>query len=368
MLLSYRLQSLLNVSLSIYLLMQVFSFEPIAPKTQFQAWSGTFTALPDMPRERVRHGSFQVGNNLCVIGGRDVSDTLIPQIDCYDTTTNVWTEVGTLPMEYQTSDFAWWLEGTKVHLIGGYNQIYVSLSQVTLVDMSNLTDIQFEPGVPIDSPRGDISAVEVENDSKILISGGFTHLNDFAEPFDSVIQFDVESQTWGPANSLNEERGDKVLVVLNDKVFAIGGEDREDDSAPADVVPDDLPDDGFFISAAGQGSIALDSVEMMDLTAVGEVEWKRMSIMPYSLFRFGVSEWQEDGSDGDGVIFVFGGQIGFEVECECFPPTEKVLVFDPSKIGKALEQDVAPSAGVVISHGLVVGYIVFVAATVLMLA
>ena len=77
--------------------------------------------------------------------------------------------------------------------------------------------------------------------------------------------------------------------------------------------------------------------------------------MPSSLFRFGVSEWQEYESDSDGVIFVFGGQIGFKVECECFPPTEKVLVFDPRKIEMgALVQD-APSAGATISLDHVLG-------------
>lgn len=58
-----------------------------------------------------------------------------------------------------------------------------------------------------------------------------------------------------------------------------------------------------------------------------------------------MADGSEDG-DGDGVIFVFvfGGQVGFEAECECFRTTEKVLVFDPSKSDTLVQA--TPSAGV----------------------
>ena len=341
---------------------QVFSFEPIAPKTQFQAWSGTFTELAPMPRERCRHGSFQIGNNLCVIGGRDAADILIPQIDCYDPNANEWREVGTLPMEYQTSDFAWWLEGTKVHLIGGYEQGYEALSQVTLVDVSDLDNITFEDGVPLNTPRGDIIAAEMDGDS-MMISGGFTHLNDFSEPLNSVEQFSFGTQTWGPVDALNEERGDKQLIALDGKIYAMGGEGRVDAPGPA------TQEDVDALEALTLGSIVLDTVEVLDLTKEGDVEWELEGDMPASLFRYGAHSWTADESEAGtgGVIFVFGGQIGFEAECECFATTERVLVFDPSK-SDTLKAQAAPSAGVVRSVGQVVGHVVAVAAIVLMLA
>lgn len=344
---------------------KAYSFTPIPPKTQFQAWTGTFKALPDMPRERCRHGSFQAKDNLCVVGGRDTSDTLIAAIDCYDPATNAWTEVGTLPEEYVTSDFAAYALGDTVHLIGGYNQFYEALDQVTLIDMSDFTDIKFEKGISITTPRGDISVVAVDNDSALMISGGFTHLNDFAAPLASVEQFQIGSQAWGPVDALNEERGDKQLINLNGKIYAIGGEGRVDASGPA--VPDDV-----FAIAAGQGSIVLDTVEVLDLTADDEVEWKIEGDMPSSLFRFGASGWKEEGGDGDsssvnndGVIFVFGGQVGFEKECECFRTTEKVMVFDPSK-SKTLGQAAPSSAGVAIRLHVVPGHVFAAAAMVMM--
>jgi hypothetical protein len=373
---------------------QAYSFEPIAPKTQFQAWTGKFESLSDMPRIRARHASvtLQNGKMLCVLGGRDTADQLITAIDCYDPATDTWmAEVMNIPGDYLTSDFA--VHTTKddvVYMIGGYNQNYEALSQVTLIDMSDLSNIKFTKGVPIDTPRGDITSAPMTDDgSTIMISGGFTHLNDFATPLNSVEQYDIGAQSWGDVDALNEERGDKQLINLNGKVYAIGGEGRVDASG--------LVSDEVFFIAAGQGSIVLDTVEVLDLTSandaandeeedeeVAAAEWKTHGDMPSSLFRFGASGWEEgggsststDGSGGDGVIFVFGGQVGFEAECECFRTTEKVLVFDPSKqeaqsmtdgVGKGSAAG-GNNAGVVIGEKVivvVVGYVVAAMVTVL---
>jgi hypothetical protein len=50
--------------------------------------------------------------------------------------------------------------------------------------------------------------------------------------------------------------------------------------------------------------------------------------MPQALFRFAAAEWET--SDDEGVIFVFGGQVGFDPDCECFRTTNKVMVFEAS--------------------------------------
>ena len=344
-----------------------------------------------MPRIRARHASVTLQNGkLCVLGGRDTADQLITAIDCYDPATDTWmAEVMNIPGEYVSSDFA--VHTTKddvVYMIGGYNQNYEALSQVTLVDMSDLSNIQFTKGVPIDTPRGDITSAPMTDDgSTIMISGGFTHLNDFATPLNSVEQYDIGAQSWGDVDALNEERGDKQLINLNGKVYAIGGEGRVDASG--------LVSDEVFAIAAGQGSIVLDTVEVLDLTSandaandeeedeeVAAAEWKTHGDMPSSLFRFGASGWEEsggsststDGNGGDGVIFVFGGQVGFEAECECFRTTDKVLVFDPSKqeaqsmtdgVGKGSAAG-DNNAGVAIGGKvIVVGYVVAAMITVL---
>ena len=43
--------------------------------------SATFSSLPPMPRERYRHSAAVVNNKLYVIGGRDLTDTFIADVD-----------------------------------------------------------------------------------------------------------------------------------------------------------------------------------------------------------------------------------------------------------------------------------------------
>lgn len=43
-----------------------------------------FVELADLPRARYRHSSSFVGNEVWIIGGRTLDDTLIPEIDVSD--------------------------------------------------------------------------------------------------------------------------------------------------------------------------------------------------------------------------------------------------------------------------------------------
>lgn len=310
---------------------KAYVFRPIPPKTQFQAWTGDFKTLKDMPRERARHVSFQVWDGkVCVIGGRDAMDKLVSEIDCYDQITDYWTTIGKLPEEYQTSDCGGFALGNSIYLIGGYGATYDAIDQVTIIDVSNLYDIKFHRGPSMGTKRGDID-VAVLDDSIIYVSGGFTHSHDFSKPLNTVEQLVIGTETWLPVESLNEERGGKELVTLKGKVYALGGEQRVDVSGITKEELSDLIQKGEVVG----------TVEMLDPKKDvhgGRTEWKTIGEMPASLVRFGASEW-EYGKDG--VIFVFGGQSGYDSDCECFRNTEKVIVFDTSKIFKADERNAA---------------------------
>mmetsp|Transcript_24991 Transcript_24991/g.46078 ORF Transcript_24991/g.46078 Transcript_24991/m.46078 type:complete len:84 (-) Transcript_24991:1861-2112(-) len=58
-----------------------------------------------MPRERARRASAVVNGNICVFGGRNLTDHLIADLDCYDPVANEWTTPTSLPLERQSSDF-----------------------------------------------------------------------------------------------------------------------------------------------------------------------------------------------------------------------------------------------------------------------
>jgi len=308
---------------------KAYAFSPTVPHTTFQAWTGEFAELPDMPRARCRHASAVVGGRLCVFGGRDAEDALVSEVDCYDPEEDEWTTPATLPAEYTTSDHTAFVRGTDVYLVGGYNPDYTALGQVTVVDMSDPSSVRYGPGESLLEERGDID-VAVLPDGSVYVSGGFTHENSYAKPHNTVERYDPDTGRWSPVDSLNDERGDKQLVSLNGKVYAIGGEAKVDiTGVPADEVPD-----------LGAISTVLDSVEVLDPeddVHGGLAQWRSLGGMPTALFRFGAAEWEgevtgEEGGEGEsaddgGYIFVFGGQVGYDADCECFRTTDQVMVF-----------------------------------------
>ena len=299
---------------------KAYAFTPTPPKTQFQAWTGEFKTLADMPRERTRHATVQVwSEQVCVIGGRDLTDTLIAEIDCYDPIIDYWTTIGKLPEEYLTSDCAAFSMGNSVYLIGGYGTSYEAKDQVIVMDVSNLNDVKFLQGPSLGTKRGDIDVAVLDNEY-IYVSGGFTHKDD-SKPLNTVEQLTIGTKTWTPVNALNEERGGKQLVTLNGKIYALGGEQRVDANG---ITKEEVLD-------LVQRVDILDTVEVLDPRKDvhgGKSEWSVSGVMPSSLVRFGASEWTW-GSEG--VIFVFGGQSSFDADCECFRGTDKVMVFDTSK-------------------------------------
>jgi len=309
---------------------KVFSFTPTVPNTSFQAWTGEFTSLKDMPRVRNRHASAVVNGQLCVFGGRDETDTLIDEVDCYDPSSDEWSTPFNLPEGRKSSDFTAFTEGSAVYLVGGYNQTYIAFDTVTIVDMTDPTSVTFSDGKKLRETRGDIDVAALP-DGSVYVSGGFTHENTYEAPRNTVERYDPASGIWSSINSLNDERGDKQLVALNGKVYAIGGEAKVDMTG---VPEDEIPDLGAL-------STVLDSVEVLDPNEDvhgGMAEWRSLGGMPQPLFRFGASEWEGDiEGDDDGFIFVFGGQVGYDADCECFRTTDKVMVFDVKMASAVVE-------------------------------
>mmetsp|Transcript_42648 Transcript_42648/g.89499 ORF Transcript_42648/g.89499 Transcript_42648/m.89499 type:complete len:686 (+) Transcript_42648:2184-4241(+) len=290
---------------------KAYAFDPI--RSDSKTWTGEFEQLADMPRARSRHASAFVNGRVCVFGGRDATDNLISEVDCYDPQNNEWSTLSTpIPAEYLMSDNAAF--STKDDKVCGYNPNYDALNLVIIVDMSDMDNILFSLGANAISNRGDIGMAAVNGD--IYVAGGWTHENNFETPLNSVERFNVATGAWSTVDSLNVGRGDHQLVALNGKLYAIGGENK------VDIISEEQSPE------LGEQSLVLDSVEMLDLENPQSVlaPWKSLPSMPVKLFRFAASGLEI--SDEEGIIFIFGGQIPYDGDCECFRATNKVMVFD----------------------------------------
>ena len=107
-----------------------------------------------MPRTRNRHASAVVNGQVCVFGGRNEADELIAEVDCYDPAADAWSTPTSLPDP--TSDHTGFAtDDGKVYLIAGYDAFYTALDTVTVVDMSDMSNIQFLEGPSLNGKRGD---------------------------------------------------------------------------------------------------------------------------------------------------------------------------------------------------------------------
>ena len=206
-----------------------------------------------------------------------------------------------------------------------------------------MASVQFSSGPSLLTERGDVDVVVLGSD--VYVSGGFTHENDYSAPHATVEKLDISSTTpaWINVDALNEERGDKQLVDVDGKIYALGGETKVDTSG---YTKDELP----LVSLADK-SIVLDTVEVFDPAGGANAQWKSLSDMPVALFRFTATEWEEED---DHVIFVLGGQVGYNPDCECFATTDKVLVFDVDHAEEHVE-DVGPSTEETANAGSMLG-------------
>lgn len=331
---------------------KVYAFDPIRNSTT-STWTGTFTALAEMPRPRNRHASSLVNGLLCVFGGRTVSDALIAEVDCYESATNTWSTPTSLPAERQVSDFTAFTDETSnvVYLVAGYDSNYTALDTVTMLNMSDMANISFSNGPSLKRERGDVDSAVVDS-RYVYVSGGYTHSNNYSNPSNTVEMFDMEASTWSDVDALNQETGDQQLVSLNGKIFALGGEDKVDTAGT--INEDELPE-------LGARSEVMDTVEVLHLEDTAPLWENPHADMPTQLFRFAAATWKDASEDAlakggedhhheHGYIFVFGGQVGYDTDCKCFRTTDHVMVMDLSLVEDEAHHAVQASAATIVRH------------------
>lgn len=258
------------------------------------------TLEDDMPRERYRHSATVVGSSIYLIGGRDVDDNLISEVDVLDTEAGTWS---TLSSECTSprSDMGTFAYNDLIYVVGGYDFNYTAYSSVDILDPDTGSwtfsdDVTTISGLA--SARGDIALVEA--DDLFYVFGGWSS-DDWCNPLSSTEVYDPAADTWTTLAELQEGRGDKACGTLDGKLYAIGGEHNNVCTSGSNPVTDvevydpDSSDDGWVV----EGSI------------------------PEAKFRFASATY-------DDTIYVFGGQRN-ESDCDgydyCFPVSNHSWAF-----------------------------------------
>eukprot|EP00940_MAST-03C_sp_MAST-3C-sp2_P003153 g3153.t1 len=195
--------------------------------------TNSWTVLADAPRARYRHAAAAVGTSIYVFGGTDDTETVISEVDVYDTVAGTWSTLASTmtnsyrdlaglyptPIHHKPHRSAY---NGNVYAVGGYNSTYASMDLIQ--EMQPSTGIFTTVG-RLSTSRGDCGAVV--SSTYAYVVGGF-NAADFCSPLNTIDRIDLSSfaASESAIPPLAIGRGDKAVATLGGKLHVFGGESK----------------------------------------------------------------------------------------------------------------------------------------------
>lgn len=265
----------------------------------FNPEESSFDSTAVMPRERYRHSAAVLNGNVYLIGGRDSEDNIILDVDVYNIEGNIWRTPFQLESVMAKSDFGMFAYDNSLYMMGGYDSNYTTSDATYKLDTITLAVQELSKMI---ESRGDIYAKRIDN--MALVTGGFTHEDDFCQAKNSTEMYDISNDVWVEMNDMNINRGDQALVALDQYVFALGGE--------------------YKIKCSGdpaESTTPSDEVDVLDLSTPN-TPWRKLDDIPDNRFRFTGEAYPPTDT-----IYIFGGQKYYDLDCDCYDVSDKVLAY-----------------------------------------
>jgi hypothetical protein len=222
--------------------------------------------LSDMHKGRGDPGVAVVNDKIYVISGFwSPGYNYVWNQEVYDPLTSNWTELGAVPV--QRSDFVALEYGGLIYTIGGWNVSDYSGSLDFNHVYNPATDTWDQTKQPL--PTAVSGAAGVVLNDKFYTLGGYN--SDYSTSLSIVQIYDPTSDSWTTGTPMNSIRSEFGAVVINGKIYAVGGQDISD---PVD----------------------------MEIFDPSTNTWSPGPLLPESRSSMGVAIWQ-------GKIVVIGGQI-----------------------------------------------------------
>lgn len=264
------------------------------------------TELPDAPRPRYRHSAVAVGSKIFVIGGRDLADNTISEVDVFETADHTWSTLQWQWTDAKSDNDAMVIDGL-IYIVGGYSADYSTTFATTdiLDPAAGWTLANSHVTIaPMIQERGDFAIVEATNSSsqsKFFAFGGWSSEDNFASTHTTTEVYDVDTNTWtllsADVGDLIIGRADKASGWLDGRVFAVGGETLSTGGGYAVVEDVEAADAAALSDAAVAESSGSEAQE--------DGLWKAVYEVPENKFRFAAATATIEGGEA---IFVFGGQ------------------------------------------------------------
>jgi hypothetical protein len=246
----------------------VFIYDPAADTFE--------TLVGVLPRERYRHAAAVIGTKVYLLGGRDLNDDIIEEVDVFDTSDRTWTTSWEWTSAQSDNDA--FVRNGAIYAVGGYDASYEAKDDTDILVPSEGWTLgsAHTTIAAMTVTRGDFAVVQGNGDL-VYAFGGWSDSNGFCTPLASAEVYDPSADTWTAIGDLAVARGDKASGLLHGRIFAVGGESKASCDDDVSVVTD------------------------VEVYAPDSDTWEVVGDLPESAFRFASATWRH-------TIYVFGGQ------------------------------------------------------------
>lgn len=308
----------------------------------FTPQTNLYHEVASMPFPRYRHVAAREGNYIYVAGGRNISDSIIKDVYRYDVVANSWEFVVT--WDNATSDGVAFTstQDEYLYLVSGYNQNYGIVGNMDVLNTNTGNFLPFGSFPSMNVPRGDTQVASLF-ETQYYVIGGWSTVDDdsFCHPSHVVEYYDVSTKKWTTTDQLHYGRGDLASGVLDNMIFAVGGEQKDaSDATCTHSVP----------------------VKDVERYLYSNTSWVIEESIPSNIFRFVGATYNSSNSLYDSAIYLFGGQGTYNDGTMSFSVRNSTLVYYPQAIygsRRRKELDAAGIAGIVVAGVVVLACVVF---------
>ncbi len=297
--------------------------------SETETYSNTFTiarnwqTVSSMPAGLMRMTFVGVENNIIAIGGRTTasSSTPVDAVNLYNTATNSWSALASLPVPLSSTDAV--LLNNKIYVPGG-------ITETSVLATHYVYDVATNAWTTAENTPFAASAYACAADTAnnvYYVTGG---LNNATSPVTNVRSFNVQTNNWAELPPLKTARYAHESALIDGKLYVAGGLGTvgglttgevfdfasgqwtniaalsRQRAFAASAVYRDAQGNPFWVLAGGQdstNSVSLSSVEIYD---VRNNRWIQLD----ASFNMNLARTQTNGTFVGEYFYVLGGGTG----------------------------------------------------------
>jgi N-acetylneuraminic acid mutarotase len=193
------------------------SWTPVSTVYIYDPATDTWSTGADMPSPRTELSLISVQNKIYAIGGIDGSSTGSKSVDIYDPIANTWSNGSNMPTARGTMP-ACELDG-KIYVFGGSNGNASGWNHYATLEVYDIATDNWSTKQEMPASLSHLTGCVLNN--KIFALGG-TQV-DQNMTYAAMYSYDPKTDTWESEPSMITAREAFKAVVVNGKIYAIGG-------------------------------------------------------------------------------------------------------------------------------------------------